>query len=53
MNDALERIFRRWLLEEATMNGPEVNTTPGPSPIQRWPLGRNTDAAYWEVHDCD
>jgi hypothetical protein len=51
--DDLERIFRKWLLEEASGNGPAVTTTAGPHSVQRWPLGRGTDKAYWEVDDCD
>lgn len=47
MPETIEQRMRRWLLEEATRNGPEVHTS-GPSPVQRWPLGRGTDKAYWE-----
>lgn len=53
MPETIEQRMRRWLLEEATRNGPEVHTTSGPSSVQRWPLGRWTDKAYWEVSDCD
>jgi hypothetical protein len=45
MDDALERTFRRWLLEEATRNGPEVTPAPGPTAVWHYP--------FWEVNDCD
>ncbi|MBK0296470.1 hypothetical protein IAE22_30975 [Bacillus sp. S34] len=48
--DDLERIMRKRVTERT--NGPE-DTTSGPFPVQRWPLGRDTDAAYMEADDCD
>jgi hypothetical protein len=45
--DDLERIMRKWVDRNTHTNGPE-DTTSGPFPVQRWPLGRGTDAAYWE-----
>lgn len=58
MDDALERTYRRWLLEEATGNqGATVDMTVAPTAatdVWRWPIRRNTDKAYWEdTDDCD
>lgn len=47
--DDLERIMRKRVTERT--NGPE-DTTSGPFPVQRWPLG-TIDAAYMEVDDRD
>jgi len=56
--DAIERIMRRWLLEEATGNqGATITPTVAPNAatddVWRWPIRRNTDKACWEVDDCD
>lgn len=52
MDDALERTFRRWLLEEATGNqGATVETTVAPiaaTDVWRWPIRRNTDKEVGE-----
>jgi hypothetical protein len=53
--DDLERIFRKWLLEEASGNGPAVTTTAGPTAATdtwRYPYWPTHDVG-WEVSDCD